>query len=135
MIHQRRHQYRLLLLAVLAAALSLTACGGDSGNTPASAGEQTVQVKVTDDRIQMPTELPAGMAMFEVTNSGTHEHSFGITGPGGDKVLEKTLQPGESETLEMTLDAGTYRIYCPVDQKHGDPMQLALNVKDDAAHG
>ena len=131
MIHQRR----LLLLAVLAAALSLTACGGDSGHAPVAAQEQTVQVQVSDDHIQMPTELPSGMAMFEVTNSGTHEHSFGITGPGGDKVLEKTLQPGETETLEMALDAGTYRIYCPVDQKHGDPMQLALNVKDEAAHG
>ena len=129
------HQRRLLLLAVLAAALSLTACGGESGHAPAVSQEQTVQVKVTDDHIQMPTELPAGMAMFEVTNAGTHEHSFGITGPGGDKVLEKNLQPGETETLEMTLDAGTYRIYCPVDQKHGDPMQMALNVKDGAAHG
>ena len=129
------HQRRLLLLAVLAAALSFTACGGESGHAPAASQEQTVQVQVTDDHIQMPTELPAGMAMFEVTNAGTHEHSFGITGPGGDKVLEKNLQPGETETLEMTLDAGTYRIYCPVDQKHGDPMQLALNVKDEAAHG
>ena len=133
MIHPRR----LLLLAVLAAALSLTACGGDSGNAPAAPQEQTVQVqvKVTDDHIQMPTELPSGMAMFEVTNAGTHEHSFGITGPGGDKVLEKNLQPGETETLEMTLDAGTYRIYCPVDQQHGDPMQMALNVKDGTTHG
>lgn len=129
------HQRRLLLLAVLAAALSLTACGGDSGNTPSAAQEQTVQVQVSDDHIQMPTELPSGMVMFEVTNAGTHEHSFGITGPGGDKVLEKTLQPGETETLEMALDAGTYRIYCPVDQKHGDPMQMALNVTDQATHG
>lgn len=131
MIHQRR----MLLLAVLAAALSFTACGGSSSHAPASPQEQTVQVQVTDEHIKMPTELPAGMAMFEVTNAGTHEHSFGITGPGGDKMLEKNIKPGETETLEMTLDAGTYRIYCPVDQKHGDPMQLALNVKDGAAHG
>jgi uncharacterized cupredoxin-like copper-binding protein len=129
------HQRRLLSLAVFAAALSLTACGGGSGNAPAGPQAQTVQVQVTDDHIQMPTELPAGMATFEVTNAGTHEHSFGITGPGGDKVLEKNLEPGETEQLEMTLDAGTYRIYCPVDQKHGDPMQMALNVKEGAAHG
>jgi len=131
MIHQRR----LLLLAVLAAAISLTACSGSSGNAPAGPQEQTVQVEVTDDHIKMPTELPAGMATFEVTNAGTHEHSFGITGPGGDKTLEKNINPGETESLEMTLDAGTYRIYCPVDQQHGDPMQMALNVKDEAAHG
>src|SRR5215210_5958234 len=67
MIHQRR----LLFLAVLAAALSFTACGGNTSNAPVSAQEQTVQVQVTDDHIKMPTELPAGMATFEVTNAGT----------------------------------------------------------------
>jgi uncharacterized cupredoxin-like copper-binding protein len=126
---------KLLLLAVLAAALAFTACGGDDSDHATGPQEQTVQVNVTDDHIQMPTELPAAMTTFEVKNAGTHEHSFGIEGPGGDEALEKTLQPGESATLEMALDAGTYRIYCPVDQQHGDPMQMALNVTEQAAHG
>lgn len=131
------HSRRLLLLAVLAAALTVfMACGGGGGHESAPAPqEQTVQVSVTDDHIEMPASLPAGMTKFEVKNSGTHEHSFGIEGPGGDETLEKSIKPGETATLEMALDAGTYRIYCPVDQQHGDPMQMALNVTDPATHG
>jgi uncharacterized cupredoxin-like copper-binding protein len=123
---------RLLALAALVAALSLfVACG--SSETASEA--QTVTVHVTDQGIEMPASLPSGMTTFQVTNAGTREHSFGITGPGGDQTLDKALKPGETASLDMALDSGTYRIYSPVDQSHGKPMQLALNVRPDTAGG
>jgi hypothetical protein len=66
---------------------------------------------------------------------GTHEHSFGITGPGGDVTLEKALKPGETGSLDRALDSGTYRVYCPADQSHGKPIQMALNVRPDTSGG
>jgi uncharacterized cupredoxin-like copper-binding protein len=134
--HETKHAAfaRLFLLAALVAALSLfVACGSSENGTAADA--QTVAVHLTDHGIEMPASLPSGMTTFEVTNAGSHEHSFGITGPGGDQTLEKALQPGETASLDMALDSGTYRIYSPVDQSHGTPMQIALNVRPETSGG
>ncbi len=106
----------------------LMACG----STQQENQLQTVQVRVTDHHIEMPAEVPAGPTTFEVTNTGSSEHSLGITGPAGDQMLETPLKPGESATLEMGLDTGTYRVYCPVEQSHGGNMQVALHVRPDA---
>jgi Cupredoxin-like domain len=115
-----------LLCATLLVGLPLfTACGGDKTEAPEI---QTVQVGVTDQQLQMPESLPTGPTKFEVTNKGTHEHSFGITGPAGDQKLEQTLKPGESASLELYLDTGTYRVFCPVDESNGHAVQMALNV-------
>jgi len=120
----------LLCLALLAGLPLLVACGG---NAEEKEEVQTVQIRITDNRIEMPNPLPTGAAQFEITNAGSHEHSLGITGPAGDITLEKPLKPGESTSMEaMFLDTGTYRVYCPVDEAHGESMQIALNVRPDA---
>src|SRR5690349_20186425 len=80
---------RLLLCAALLTTLPLlTACGGNPDN---GAQEQTVQVQLTDQQIQMPASLPSGVTTFEIKNTGTIEHSFGVAGPAGDKVLDQPL--------------------------------------------
>lgn len=115
--------------AILSAALLtglpfFVACGGDDTEEQQI---QTIQVSITDQQIQMPAELPTGMAVFKVTNAGTREHSFAVTGPSGDVKLEESLAPGETGELEMILDTGTHRVYNPLDPSHG-AMQMALNV-------
>lgn len=127
--HESNRRGAVLLFAALLACLSFVACGGDSSS---SAQDRTVQVNVTDQELQMPETLPTGPTTFQITNAGNHEHSFGIAGPAGDETLDKTLKPGETATLDINLDAGTYRVYCPVDEKHGKPLQLALRVTPDA---
>jgi uncharacterized cupredoxin-like copper-binding protein len=131
----KRHENRrklstaLMCAALLAGLPFLVACGGDSTEEEV----QTVQVRVTDHQIEMPNPLPTGATQFEVTNAGSHPHSFGIIGPAGDIKLDEPLKPGESTTLEaMFLDTGTYRVYCPSDEAHGESMQIALNVRPDA---
>ena len=123
---------RLLLCAALLTALPLLmACGGN----PDDAQAQTVQVQLTDQQIQMPASLPSGMTVFEIKNVGSREHSFGVTGPVGDKVLDKPLKPGETAELEMDLGTGTYRVYSPGDQSNGHPLQVALNVTPNVGAG
>ena len=123
---------RLLLCAALLTTLPLLAACGGNGN---GAQAQTVQVQLTDQQIRMPASLPSGMTTFEVKNTGTIEHSFGVTGPAGDKVLDKPLKPGEAAELEMDLGTGTYRVYSPGDQSNGHPMQVALNVTPNVGAG
>ncbi len=120
-----------LLCALLVGLPFLVACGG---NSESQQDIKVVQVQVTDQGIEMPNPLPTGMTTFEVTNTGSREHSFGLTGPGGDLKLEESLKPGETASMEgVVLDTGTYRVYSPLDQ--GDAMQIALNVRPDAGNG
>jgi uncharacterized cupredoxin-like copper-binding protein len=114
----------LLCAALLAGLPFLIACGGT-----AEQEIQAVQVRITDHGIEMPPSLPTGATTFEVTNAGSSAHSFALAGPAGDAKLEAPLKPGETGTLEVVLDTGTYRVYCPVEQGHGDSMQVALNVR------
>jgi uncharacterized cupredoxin-like copper-binding protein len=122
---ERKRTGAALLCAILAVFPFFIACGGDNHE---AIKDQTVQVRVTDQELAMPESLPTGATTFEVTNAGSHEHSFGIAGPAGDMLLEEPLKPGETATLDMNLEAGTYRVYCPVDERHGKSMQLALHV-------
>ena len=122
---ERKRTGVALLCAILAVFPFFVACGGD---THEASQDRTVQVNVTDQELAMPESLPTGATTFQVTNNGSHEHSFGIVGPAGDLMLDEPLKPGETATLDMDLEAGTYRVYCPVDQRHGKSMQLALHV-------
>lgn len=98
---------------------------GESGEAEA----QTVDVSLVDGEIQMPTTLAPGAVIFNVTNNGTMEHNFEIEGQGLEAVLPANLQPGESAQLEVELQAGTYEVYCPVDDHAEMGMRLDLTVQ------
>lgn len=100
------------------------ACGGGDAEEQQI---QTIQVRITDQGIEMPAELPTGAAVFKVVNAGTREHSLGVTGPSGDLKLEENLKPGETGELEVILETGSHRVYNPLDASQG-AMQMALNV-------
>ena len=88
----------------------------------------TVQVSLVDGAIEMPSTLPSGPTIFEVTNNGTMEHSFEIGGPAIELRLDSNLQPGQSGMLEVDLAPGEYQVYCPVDDHAAMGMQLTLTV-------
>lgn len=98
---------------------------GESGQAAA----QTVDVSLVDGQIQMPTTLAPGAVVFNVTNSGTMEHSFAIEGQGLEAALPANLQPGESAQLEVELQAGTYEVYCPVADHAETGMRLQVTVQ------
>lgn len=87
--------------------------------------QQQVEVTLNEYRIDMPDTLTTGHVVFHVVNYGSIPHSFGIrsgstsTGYGTqgqtfDKSLAANLDPGQSATLEVDLQAGSYTAYCPV---------------------
>lgn len=88
-----------------------------------------VQVALVDYRIDMPASLLSGPVTFNVTNSGSHEHSFEIEGEGIEKKLDRPLQPGQSAQLRAELRSGTYKVYCPVADHEGRGMTRQLVVQ------
>lgn len=104
----------LLLFALVPLALA-------QGNNP-------VEVTLIDGQIQMVNSLPAGSITFNVTNNGTKEHSFEIEGNGIEEALDPTLQPGQSGTLNVNLQPGTYEVYCPVGNHRAEGMTMQLTV-------
>lgn len=89
-----------------------TAIAGLDGPVP----DEPVEVSVNDGVIEMPDSLTAGTVTLAVTNSSQQQaHGLVLTGPIEEKGLEGLIAPGQSDTLKVELEPGTYTAYCPVD--------------------
>ena len=99
-----------------------------SGPVVAGEGLAVVEVKLTEFMIEMPTTAPPGRLTFSVTNAGTMEHNFEVEGEGIEKKFDTNLKPGETRSLQVDLPAGTYTVYCTVDDHKERGMQLELKV-------
>jgi hypothetical protein len=102
---------------------------GDDEEAAIPGGE--VEVSLTEFAIDMPTTLPAGPTTFVVTNNGTTDHNFEVESEdlGVEEELETDLAPGDTGTLEIDLEPGTYEIYCPIGNHREQGMELELTVE------
>jgi uncharacterized cupredoxin-like copper-binding protein len=82
--------------------------------TAPNAAKGSVQVTLTEYKIEMPALIVAGPTTFNVTNTGNKIHGFEIEGNGIEKALKPRLKEGESGFLQVDLKPGTYKVYCPV---------------------
>lgn len=124
----------VLASALLALTVLMTGCGddddaGDDAGTTPAADAQTVNVTLTEFRIEMPSSVPAGTVAFAVTNQGTVEHNFEVEGEGIEEEFEENLKPGETKTLTVDLALGTYEVYCPVGNHEDEGMTTELAVE------
>jgi uncharacterized cupredoxin-like copper-binding protein len=66
-----------------------------------------------------------GTYLFRASNSGEVEHALEIEGEEtGD------IQPGESTLLEVNLDPGIYKLYCPVGDHEERGMVGTVTVEE-----
>lgn len=79
-----------------------------------SGGGATIAVSLDEFSIDLePAPSGAGEVTFVVTNTGRAEHDFRVRGEG---LSEKTamLGAGESDSLTLKLEPGTYEYFCTV---------------------
>jgi iron uptake system component EfeO len=99
-------------IATGAIATGLAACGSESGRDP---GVKRLSFKLTDAGCE-PAEAsaPAGPIDFEVTNDGSASVMELEVLDGGQILGEKeNLAERLSGSFSLTLDKGTYTLYCP----------------------
>jgi uncharacterized cupredoxin-like copper-binding protein len=147
-MHARRTTTGLAL--AVAAAICLTACSSGStaagstaagsaatpsstaaasSSSPAAATGTPVLVTEKEFSITMPkTSFAAGTYTFKVTNAGTFSHNLTIEGPGVDKQATATLQSGETGQVTVTLQAGSYELWCSVDSHKDKGMDTKITV-------
>jgi uncharacterized cupredoxin-like copper-binding protein len=70
---------------------------------------------------------------FQAQNSGKFPHALTVDGPGVSDQATSKLSPGQSGSVTVTLQAGTYTVYCPVDGHRAKGMLTHITVGGGAA--
>lgn len=130
-----------LLVAGVTAALLVAGCGNgnDSGSTGSNGGgapaatASAAGTKVTSAEkeysITLSTmDFKAGTYTFEVQNQGTMPHDLAIQGPGLSQQTSPMVQPGQTAQLTVTLQPGTYELWCTVPGHKELGMDLKIQV-------
>jgi uncharacterized cupredoxin-like copper-binding protein len=139
----------LALMALATLGLLPAACGssgssgtaGGSSSSPATSAAATtstggasmsgrdVNVSETEFTISLPTmTFTPGEHTFKITNKGTITHALEIDGPGVSDRKSDAVSPGASTSMTVTLQKGTYEVYCPVDGHKASGMQTMITV-------
>jgi uncharacterized cupredoxin-like copper-binding protein len=95
-------------------ATEVKAKAATAATTPAG-GAKTVQVSETEFKITLPsTALSPGSYTFDLKNEGKIGHDLTIDGPGVSNQKTPIINGGQTTTLKVTLQKGTYDFYCSV---------------------
>jgi len=115
----------LLLLAGLTAAFASA-----SEDPKADPGAGKVTVRLSEYKVELPETLHAGPTTFVVHNVGQKTHSFKIEGPGipPDTLLAKPIPPETTAELQVTLQPGEYKVFCPIGSHELKGMAKKLTV-------
>jgi len=128
-------------LAVMAvAALLLSGCGGgdsssSGGSSPSettsSSASQGTPVTAVEKEFSItlsPSTFSAGTYTFNVENQGSFPHNLTINGPGVDTQATPTIEGGQTGELTVTLQKGSYELWCSVDSHKEQGMDITIDV-------
>jgi plastocyanin len=122
-------------LPLLLLLFGMTAVSAASAATPAEdpktdPGTGKVTVRLSEYKVELPETLHAGPTTFVVHNVGEKTHSFKIEGPGipPDTLLAKPIPPDATAELQVTLQPGEYKVFCPIGSHEGKGMVRKLTV-------
>jgi uncharacterized cupredoxin-like copper-binding protein len=124
---------RQLILALMATTALTVACGGSgpAASTPTPAATpQTVSFSENEFTIAPATmNLKAGKYVFQAQNTGKFPHDLHIQPQGSADLASSTMmQPTQSANFQVTLQKGTYTIYCAVDGHRQRGMEGTITV-------
>jgi uncharacterized cupredoxin-like copper-binding protein len=125
----------VVALVALVSTFALAGCGGDDNGgeeatgTTTSTSAQTFSISAMDFSFSPSTvtvDAP-GTYTFELTNDGGTDHAIEIEGNGSEERSD-TVSPGESASVTIDLQSGTYEMYCPIDGHRAQGMEGEVTV-------
>jgi uncharacterized cupredoxin-like copper-binding protein len=132
----KRWTLGVVLAAV--ATLALGACGGDNAkssstakakSTPSSSSATKVTVEESEFALKLSTTtFHPGKYTFEARNVGKAPHAIEIEGPGLTEAKSATITGGGTTSITVTLQKGTYEMYCPVGHHKDKGMKTEITV-------
>ena len=88
-----------------------------------------VSVRLSEWKVELSQQaVAAGTVRFIVTNDGSIPHAFEVEGAGIERETG-TIQPGASDTLTLTLQPGTYEVYCPVGEDSHKKLGMESHIR------
>jgi plastocyanin len=149
----RRLRRRSATVVFAAALATLTACGGsddgagaaastsssaatssaaeDSGSSSSAPAGETQQITATEADFSISldsTDLTAGDYEIQVVNDGGATHDLVVEKDGADVAKSDTIAPGESGSVSVTLEPGTYVFYCSIGTHRAMGMEIEVTV-------
>jgi plastocyanin len=108
---------------------SSTSSSPTSGGTVAPGSGTKVTVSETEYKLALsPDSFTAGPYTFTAVNNGKIVHALEVDGPGVHAVTGD-LEPGQSASVSVQLQAGKYDVFCPI------PGHKALGMNEEITVG
>jgi uncharacterized cupredoxin-like copper-binding protein len=99
-----------------------TTSSSPSQGTPVTAVEKEFSITLS------PSTFSPGTYTFNIENQGQFPHNLTIEGPGVDSEASPTIDGGESAELTVTLQKGSYELWCSVDSHKDQGMDINIDV-------
>jgi plastocyanin len=102
----------------------------DPSATPAVPSNDTavIHVPLTEWSVVVSQTIVApGTFTFHAMNQGSNTHAFEIEG-NGQEWKSEPIPPGGTATLKPTLTVGTYEVYCPIVDSHGNHKEKGMRT-------
>lgn len=114
---------------------SSTPSAGKSSPSPAASPSSaagpatTVTATETEFKITLSqSSFKAGTYTFKAVNQGKFPHNLAIAGPGVAFKASPIAKGGGSGALTVTLQAGSYELWCAVDSHKAKGMDMKITV-------
>jgi plastocyanin len=104
------------------------ASSGSSAGSSAAAGTPVTATETEYSITLSSTSFKPGTYTFTVKNIGKAPHNLTIAGPGISRKASPTEPGGSSGTLTVTLQAGSYELWCSVPGHKDAGMDTKITV-------
>src|SRR2546425_12554164 len=112
---------------LLLAAVALVGAPAPAHRAPGDPA--TVSAKLSEWKVELSEHsITAGTVTFTVANVGSIPHALEVEGQGIEQETA-VIQPGSSATLTLTLEPGTYEVYCPVGEDSHKKLGMETELK------
>jgi len=88
-----------------------------------------VDVTVSDNRIDMPTQLKPGKTAFVVKNAGKTTQNFEVEGRSVDRKFAAAPNPGQTKVLHVIIKRGNYTAYSPGKEGNKRTAEVTIRVR------